>query len=443
MSSSCHASARGASLLLAVMAAMAAMAVSPAPIPAQDPPAARPAAGAARIPPLRVFVDCQFYCDFDFLRTEIPVVDYVRDRADADLHVLVTRIATGGGGGEYTLNAIGLRRLAGVNDTLRYLEPANSSDDDRRRGIAKTIKLALARHLAGTPAADALQITFSAPAANAAPAAPTSDPWNYWVYRVGLNGFFNGEESTSQMNLSGTLSARRITERWKLTFAASGSNARSRFELGEGVTERSHTERYGGSALGVRSVGPHGSAGAQLSARRSTFENYDLRVRGGPAVEYNVFPYAEATRRQLTARYTLGAARNDYREETVFEQTSETLPYHSLIVSYDVRQQWGSVHGAVENTAFLNDFSKRRLSVFGELDLRLTRGLQLNFFGEWAQIRDQLNIPRRSASDEDILLRRRQLLSGYNYFGSVGLSYTFGSIFNNVVNPRFGSGFDQ
>jgi hypothetical protein len=40
---------------------------------------------------------------------------------------------------------------------------------------------------------------------------------------------------------------------------------------------------------------------------------------------------------------------------------------------------------------------------------------------------------------EEVLLQRRQLETGYSYFFSVGLSYTFGSIFTNVVNPRFGS----
>jgi hypothetical protein len=29
------------------------------------------------------------------------------------------------------------------------------------------------------------------------------------------------------------------------------------------------------------------------------------------------------------------------------------------------------------------------------------------------------------------------LQTGYAYYGSVGLSYTFGSVFSNVVNPRF------
>ena len=31
-----------------------------------------------------------------------------------------------------------------------------------------------------------------------------------------------------------------------------------------------------------------------------------------------------------------------------------------------------------------------------------------------------------------------RLQSGYEYSFDVGFTYTFGSIFNNVVNPRFG-----
>jgi hypothetical protein len=44
------------------------------------------------------------------------------------------------------------------------------------------------------------------------------------------------------------------------------------------------------------------------------------------------------------------------------------------------------------------------------------------------------------ASLEDVLLMRKQLATSYEYYFSIGLSYTFGSIYSNVVNPRFGSG---
>jgi hypothetical protein len=46
-------------------------------------------------------------------------------------------------------------------------------------------------------------------------------------------------------------------------------------------------------------------------------------------------------------------------------------------------------------------------------------------------------LPRRDASLEDVLLQRRRLATSYRGSGSVGLSYSFGSMFTNVVNPRF------
>ena len=62
---------------------------------------ALPAADAARP---RVFVDCRS-CSDEFLRTEITFVSHVRDRHDADVHVLVTTQATGSGGTEHTHDA--------------------------------------------------------------------------------------------------------------------------------------------------------------------------------------------------------------------------------------------------------------------------------------------------------------------------------------------------
>ena len=43
----------------------------------------------------------------------------------------------------------------------------------------------------------------------------------------------------------------------------------------------------------------------------------------------------------------------------------------------------------------------------------------------------------RNREDADV---QRQLLTGYQYFFNFGINYSFGSIFNNIVNPRFGGG---
>ena len=67
-----------------------------APARAQEPPSKPPAAA-----PVRVFIDCQSVsCDYEYFRTEIAFVDHVRDRKDADVHVLITGQTTGSGGQE-------------------------------------------------------------------------------------------------------------------------------------------------------------------------------------------------------------------------------------------------------------------------------------------------------------------------------------------------------
>ncbi len=63
--------------------------------------------------------------------------------------------------------------------------------------------------------------------------------------------------------------------------------------------------------------------------------------------------------------------------------------------------------------------------------------MQFNLFGSIARIKDQIFLPKEGATDEEILVRRRALGTDYRYFMNVSLSYTFGSIFNNIVNPRF------
>jgi hypothetical protein len=46
-------------------------------------------------------------------------------------------------------------------------------------------------------------------------------------------------------------------------------------------------------------------------------------------------------------------------------------------------------------------------------------------------------LPKGERDQADVLLRRRALLTGYEYDAFFGFRYTCGSIFNNVVNPRF------
>ena len=58
--------------------------------------------------------------------------------------------------------------------------------------------------------------------------------------------------------------------------------------------------------------------------------------------------------------------------------------------------------------------------------------------GQLRDARRELSLPRRDATPEEVLLRLRQLSSGFETRVDLGITYQFGSRFARIVNPRFG-----
>lgn len=389
-------------------------------------------------PPLRVFMDCD-RCDFDHFRREVPVVDYVRDRQDADLHVLVTQQTTGAGGTEYTFHFLGLRELAHLADTLRYASRQIDTDSEVRDGLTRTFRLGLVRYLAQTARGDAVDVVFpSAPEGVAAglATAAADDPWNLWVFRARVAGEVEGESRTKATALDGSLSASRTTEDFKIDLRVSGEYEEDEFELRSGEKLVSSATDAGVEGTAVWSLSPHWSWGVSASATSSTPVNQRLALRAAPALEYSVFPYAESTRRQITVLYKVGLAAFRYDEVTLFDRTSETRPEQSLQIAADFTQPWGELVVSLAGSNYLDDFSQHRLDLFAMLEIRLFRGVSLDIDGSVARIKDQIYVARDEVSDEEILLRRKELGKDFEYGVDIGISFTFGSLFNNVVNPR-------
>jgi len=302
--------------------------------------AARPAATAdsAQNGALRVFLDCQSArCDFDFMRDQIRWVNWVRDRMFADVQLLVTSQRTGSGGTEYTINAIGLDKYRGRADTAVVFILPNETDDVGRRSLARTFSLLLAPYAARRSLASRMTVTYAAPSAESQAAQPARDRWNFWTYRMSANGFLNGEKQTGFTNLNFNLSANRVTEDWRVSLNGNLGYSESRFDLGDAGEFVNLQRNYGGNALVVKSLGPHWSAGLSAGANYSDFFNQNLAARIAPAVEYNVFPYREFTRRQLTANYSVGVASFRYKETTIFDRDAETRPVQNLSVNWSAR----------------------------------------------------------------------------------------------------------
>ncbi len=407
-------------------------------VPTPKAVAQEPAAPEEREVVLRVFLDCQTHpCDFDFLRREIPFVNYVRDRQDADVHVMVTSQPTGGGGRSFTLDFIGRRGFEELDDRLQVSVRPNLAEEETLARLARAIKLGLMRYVARTPDADRLRIVFEEEGGEQAVAGPEDDPWNFWVFRASLRGSFNGEARRNFLSAFGSFSADRVTEGLKIELGVDGRYFESNFEVDDTTTVTSITRNYELESLTVWSLGDRWSAGLQSGAEHSTFRNRELALRLAPALEWNLFPYEESERKQLTFLYSLGFNNFDWREETVFGETSERRVDHTLRISLSVRQPWGEAGGSLEASHFLDDIGQNRIRAGAGINLRLFRGLSLDLFGNASRVRDQINLPAGDATEEEVLLRIRELQTGFEYGFSFGFSYTFGSIFSNVVNPRF------
>jgi hypothetical protein len=126
-------------------------------------------------------------------------------------------------------------------------------------------------------------------------------------------------------------------------------------------------------------------------------------------------------------------------DSTIYDKTREGLWLHSITAAYEVVQKWGSVNFSLGYSNYFYNWSKNNLSANGFIELRIAKGLSVSFGGGAALIHDQLGLVKGGATTEEVLLRRKELATQFQYFTMFGFSYTFGSIYNNVVNPRFGN----
>jgi hypothetical protein len=403
------------------------------PAAAQTPPtaASQPAAQ------IKVFLDCES-CFRDYLQEEVVFVNYVRDRLEADVHVLITVTETGAGGREYTAAFTGLGSLQGVDHTLRAVTTPSDTEDMIRRQLATTLRIGLLNYVTRGGVPQRLNVDVELGTEKQRPAV-AGDRWNNWVFSVRASGSVEGEESQRQLQFGGSASADRITPEWKITIGAFYEHQREEFDLDEDEPVSVRRRESEVDTLVVKAAGEHWSFGGGSEIRSSTFDNVEFGVDGYGAVEFNVFPYSEYTRRQLRSQYAAGLRHARYYEETLFGELEETRPLHNISSTFEQRERWGSLHARIELEQYLHDLGKYRIEADGEISWRLARGLSLSAEGSASRIRDQLSLPRRGATEEEILLRLRQLASGYEYDFQISVTYTFGSIFSAIVNPRFGS----
>jgi hypothetical protein len=380
----------------------------------------------------KVFIDCR-RCDRDFIRTEITFINYVRDKFEADIYVLITDEPTGAGGRKYTLTFMGYNEFSGIEHTLTYVSYKTDTWDETRKGLVETLKRGLFPFLLKTPLSKYFSIDFQEKLQPTA----VEDKWDFWVFSLSIGGNINGEKYRSSRSIDMNFSANRVTPELKIRMGISGNFDEKKFNY-EDKTIISTYKNIDFSSLIVKSIGEHWSIGAWFGIYSSTYSNLKTLYTLAPAVEYNFYPYSISTRRQLRLLYRIGFNSVNYFEETIYYKTSEKLYNESLSIIMEVKEPWGSVSASLQGSHYFHDFEKNRLTFWSHFSFRIFKGLSIYLRGRYQRIRDQLYLPKGEATLEEVLLRRRELQTGYEYSLSIGVSYTFGSVFSNVVNPRFG-----
>ncbi len=382
----------------------------------------------------KVFVDCE-NCDFDYIRSEIGFVNYVIDRKDADIYVLITSERRGGGGDKYTLNFSGRNQFAAHEVVLYFTTQENDTENNIRVKMARTLKLGLIPFITNTPIANNIKISYSLPKKQL----PKIDRWNNWVFRIRMGGELKGEKSAKSKALDANLSAERITQQWKIHLGSYVNYQEEEYQINNGsVVGMSRIRQF--QSMIVKSLSTHWSFGMGLEAGSSTYSNLRGSFLTYPAIEYNIFPYSESTRREFRIYYGAGLGFNRYDKETIFDKTKEWLWGQRMSVEVTSKQEWGRIDVKFESMNYFQDMSKNHLNIASDVSLHLVKGLAFAVHGGVSMIHDQLALPKGEATSQEILTQIRELETQYNYWFSLGFEYTFGSIYNNIVNSRFGNG---
>ena len=379
-----------------------------------------------------VFLDCSF-CDFDYIRERVNFVNYVRERKEAEIYIMVTAQRTGGGGRQYVLNFIGQNKFQGKKDTLFFNTGKNATEDITRYRMQKYLKLGLLPYLTNSDILKNINIQYKGKEQEEI---IITDRWNNWVFSIEISGDLDIEESNQDYDTDLELQTERITKKWKMETDFDYRYSREIYDTDDG-TITAIRDNYDLDGLLVKSLSNHFSGGIFARLGANKYSNLNFYFQGSPAIEYNFFPYSEANLRQLCFRYHIGIRHNNYINTTLYNKNKESLLKQSLAIDLEYKRRWGEIDGYLEASNYFPDIKKSRLALHSHINLNLFKGFSFVFGGGASLIHDQISLPKEAATKEERLLRIKEVQTDYSYYLRIGFEYTFGSIYNNIVNPRF------
>ena len=391
-------------------------------------------------PKTKVFIECtrSWLCDFDYLRTELSMVDFVRDRFIADVHVQVNTQFNSSGSEQNTIVFKGQNSFLNQDDTLTYFSGSTLSDDEKRKKMLKSVTLGLIKYISHTEAANNIVITYNKPAnTDSLNIKKQKDPWNYWIMSLGSSGSFDGDANYKSQSIYSYIYADRETDKTKTNIGLSYNYRRNEFVISDEETVVKENPQTNGYVNFITKINEHWGYGIFTSYLKSEYSNYDIKLSLIPKVEYDVFKYKDFNSQRLVISYGAGIQYNNYKDTTIFFKTEETLLIQNAAVISSFTKPWGSINVGAFYNSYLNDLSKFALSFSGSVNWNIFKGFKFGVGGSYDITRNLIQLSKEGATRDEVLLQQKQLNSQYSYFFGVGVSYQFGSKFNNYINPVF------
>lgn len=385
---------------------------------------------------INVFLDCPG-CDLNYVKNEIKFVNYANDPLRAQVHILVSSQSTGGSGAVHQLEFLGKEGFDDDKFTLKFQAEPTMTDLEKQQGLVRTLKLGLVPFVAQTALASNfdLAVKNQAKPKETIPVGKGKKLMDSWLFEAYSNLNWDKESLRSTFDLRYGLYAEHLTPEWRIRIEPN-------FYFQERVVRtdeeeiRSYRRQNGYNGKVVKSLGEHWSLGVFNNIYSNTYNNVKLGMWFAPAIEYSVLPYSEVVTREFTVAYHVGRLYNRYFEETIFLKMEDKVFSHVMDVNLRLRRDWGDVTMFMQGSCFLNDWSRNHLSINGRVGVRVFKGMTFNMGGTFRIVNDQITLPRGNTTLEDILLGQKQLATAYNSNVNFGVRYTFGALYNNIVNTR-------
>ena len=378
---------------------------------------------------VKAYLDCS-RCDENFIKQETSFLDYVRDQDLADVVIFIRDIWNPSGGRSYEIEIDGNNAFTDISSTTKVSGFSTDTSSSLRDKILNKLKLAL------VPFLDKAEYDLNVKVdTNFDDLEINDDKWKNWVFE--LSGSYNSdkEESRRSNRYEIQFEIDKVTEDWRIGIDLERDERNREFYSDDNVylSNRKTTSLRGRV---VRSISDHFSAGVFFGAFQNTYENIDFNRYIAPAIEYSFYPYKDVLSKEITLAYRIGTGKRNYIEKTIYGYENQTLTSQTLTLNIRFRQKWGNISSYIDGTQFLNDGTKKRFSLRSNLDIRVFEGLAVRFSGNVSLIREQYSLAAGNTSVEDLLLQQRRIASDYETNFSIGLSYTFGSIYNSIINTR-------